>query len=82
MGVSPRSLQRDFQTHIGMSPRQYLEQVESLAPTLTFLPVPAAPSQISPIVGVSGTFRDSPRRYRERYGEVPSQTLRTSKSEP
>lgn len=82
MGVSPRSLQRDFQTHVGMSPRQYLEQVR----------LARAHADLS--AGTGGTVADVayrwgfghvPRfaaRYRERYGEVPSHTLRTGKSEP
>lgn len=77
MGVSPRSMQRDFQTHVGMSPRQYIERVR-LARAHADLTANVDDS-IADIAYRWG-FGHVPRfaaRYRERYGVVPSHVRRT-----
>ncbi|MCS5721575.1 AraC family transcriptional regulator [Herbiconiux sp. CPCC 203407] len=75
-GIAPRSLQRDFQVHLGVSPRVYVERVR-LARARTEL-VAGAGRTVAEIAYGQG-FVHLPRfaaSYQELYGETPSQTLK------
>lgn len=81
MGVSPRSLQRDFQTYVGMTPRQYIERVRLAR---AHADLTAATGDTVADVAYRWGFGHVPRfaaRYRERYGVAPSHTLRAVDSE-
>lgn len=79
--VSPRSLQRGFQGHVGLSPLAYLSQVR-LARVHQDL-TSADPARVT-VTEVAyrwgfvhmGRFAGA---YRRRYGQSPSQTLRASR---
>lgn len=78
-GVSARSLQRHFRDHVGVSPRQYLQQVR-LARVHADLraAVPGSGLTVAD-VALRWGFTHVPRfagAYLERYGESPSTTLR------
>jgi len=79
MGASSRSLQRDFQTHLGMSPRKYIEYVRL---TRAHDDLAASTSETVADIAYRWGFGHIPRfaaKYRERYGEAPSETLRKAK---
>ena len=72
-------MQRDFQTHVGMSPRQYIERVR-LARAHTDLAANIDDSVAD--IAYRWGFGHVPRfaaRYRERYGVVPSHTRENSR---
>lgn len=78
-GVSPRSLQRHFRDHVGVAPRQYLQQVR-LARVHDELRA-ALPGDGVTVTDVAlrWGFTHVPRfagAYLDRYGEAPSATLR------
>jgi len=75
-GVAERSLQRDFRVYLGVSPRRYVENVR-LARAHSDLTAGDGPT-IADIAfrwgfGHVSRFAAS---YRDRYGEMPSETLR------
>lgn len=78
-GVGARSLQRNFRTYLGVSPREYIQSVR-LARAHDEL-VAGAGTTVAEIAFRWG-FTHVPRfagRYRERYGVPPSTTLRASR---
>lgn len=81
LGLSMRTMQDNFQRHFGLSPRDFLMECR----------MELARSRLqAPIVGqtvtraaVESGFTDLGHfssRYRQRYGELPSQTLRSAQS--
>ena len=77
VGVSMRAMQENFQRHYGLSPREYLMscRLESARRRLT---AAASGSSVTSIAYDSG-FSDLSHfsaKYREKYGELPSETLR------
>ncbi|MBO4256202.1 AraC family transcriptional regulator [Streptomyces griseorubiginosus] len=80
-GVGPRSLQRSFRRHTGVSPREYIQSVR-LARAHEDL-VAGAGATVADIALRWG-FNHVPRfahAYKERYGVPPSTTLRASQAE-
>jgi AraC-like DNA-binding protein len=79
-GVAPRSLQRDFQIYLGVSPRQYVERVRLARARADLLA--GAGSSVADIAyrwgfGHASRFAGA---YQKKYGETPSQTLRAKGS--
>lgn len=77
-GVSERSLQLSFRRQLGVSPRDYLRDLRLDAARRELLAGPADGTSVSRIAATLG-FSNLGRfaaRYRCRFGEYPSQTVR------
>jgi AraC-like DNA-binding protein len=75
-GVAPRSLQRDFQVHLGVTPRAYVERARLVNARADLV---AGAGQTVAEIAYRHGFTHLPRfaaSYHEVYGETPSQTLR------
>jgi AraC-like DNA-binding protein len=78
-GVSARSLQRHFRTHVGMSPREYVQQVRLTRVRDELTAAQPGDGLTVADVALRWGFGHVPRfagLYRKRFGESPSQTLR------
>ncbi len=76
-GVSVRRLQEGFREYVGMSPREYLNDVR-LARVNRELSDPGAGTSVTDVAmkwGFTHTGRFA-ATYRRKYGEGPSDTLR------
>ncbi|UQS23757.1 AraC family transcriptional regulator [Amycolatopsis thermalba] len=84
-GVSERSLQRAFRAELGVSPMRYVSEVRLRRVHEELLRADQAQNvtvtQIAARVGVSNFGRFA-RAYRERYGELPSETKRRARMAP
>lgn len=79
VGVSSRSLYRDFRLHLGVTPREYLEQVRlERAHEDLLTGIDDSVTTIATRWGFTHLARFA-ARYRERYGETPSQALRRAR---
>ncbi|WP_410648714.1 AraC family transcriptional regulator [Amycolatopsis sp. cmx-4-54] len=79
VGVDPRSLQRHFRDHVGVSPREYVRQVRLTRVREDLLAADPVSGVTVAEVAFRWGFGHVPRFaavYRERYGEAPSATLR------
>lgn len=79
-GVSARSLQRHFREHVGVTPRQYLQQVRLSRVRADLLAARPGSGVTVSDVALRWGFGHVPRfagAYLDRYGESPSTTLRT-----
>lgn len=75
-GVAPRSLQRDFRMHLGVSPRAYVERARLVRARADLL---AGDGQTVAEIAYRHGFAHLPRfaaSYQEAFGETPSRTLR------
>lgn len=78
-GCSIRSLQEGFQRYVGCSPTEYLRDVRlrRVHETLTASESPVSVADVAHAFGFSHLGRFA-QAYRQRFGELPSETLRSS----
>lgn len=77
-GVSPRSLQRDFNVYLGVSPRQYIERVRlARAHADLATGVATTVADVAYLWGFGHVSRFA-AAYQKQYGEMPSETLRSA----
>ncbi|MFT3758934.1 helix-turn-helix domain-containing protein [Thauera sp.] len=80
-GISARVLQQEFRKRTGQSPLQWLRD-QRLDKARQLLSCPSGETRISQVALVCGfdNFSDFANRYRQRFGELPSETLRRATS--
>ncbi|WP_020634872.1 AraC family transcriptional regulator [Amycolatopsis alba] len=79
VGVDPRSLQRHFRDHVGVSPHEYVRQIRLTRVREDLLAADPVTGVTVAEVAFRWGFGHVPRFaafYRERYGEAPATTLR------
>ena len=74
-GVGARALARGFERQLGVSPMRYLQQCRLERARADLLDARASVTETALRWGF-GNLGDFAARYRERYGEKPSETLR------
>lgn len=76
-GISARVLQQEFRKRTGYSPLQWLRE-QRLEKARQLLSAPNQTTRVSQVALVCGfdSFSDFASRYRLRFGELPSETLR------
>ncbi|WP_216870979.1 AraC family transcriptional regulator [Modestobacter excelsi] len=84
-GVSPRSLQRHFRDYVGVSPREYVQQVRLARVHEDLLAARPGGGVTVADTALRWGFSHVPRfagSYQDRYGETPSVTLRRLPPQP
>jgi len=80
-GLSARMLQKEFQKHLSCSPLQWVKQ-RRLIFAQQLLSDPTAGMTVAHVAATCGysNFSEFSKQYRERFGVLPSETLRRSQS--
>lgn len=80
VGASPRSLYRHFREHVGVSPREFVEQIRMARAHDELVAAQVADGRTVADIALDTGFTHVSRfagAYKARYGRTPSQTLRS-----